>query len=145
MLATFNISPADRFVMGLPRSRFWDVLLHAFKYPYRAYSDLALKLVGTKNLLLKNEIRINANDIGGLDKIAKLLTVVDSALRENNKPYTAELKESISISLASITDIKAIVIEKHRYEKMKIGMFAASSQAISSNLNKYKESVYDNK
>lgn len=147
MTADFSISFTDRLWMEtLSRFPFVSRFIHAFKNPNKPFIDLAYKLVSVKDLLLSRKIVVGEDfDVKGLDKVVAILTIVKKATGRQTSQHFIEMHQSIDISLAAIAEIHEIVAEFQKYARLKSDMFTASSNAMVSNLKKYKEPVYDNK
>jgi len=127
------------------RFPFLGKLIHAIKFPAKIYSDMALKLVGFKDLVLANEITIAENDEKNLNKVKNMFSFAKKAIENSENLNLVSINKSIEISLKTISEIEEIHEHKRKYEQLKKNMFAASSSAILANLNKYKEPVHENK
>ncbi len=113
--------------------------------PTTMYSDMALKLVGLKDLIQNNEIAVgNDFDEAVFHKLATLYSFVKNRIGTDEKDvHLVEIRQSIDISLKSINEILAMVA-KIKYKNMKKQMFEVSSSAVVANLKKYHEQVYEN-
>ncbi len=127
------------------RFPFLGKLIHVIKFPSRIYSDMALKLVGFKDLVLANEIAIAERDEKNLNKVKTMFSSAKKAIENSQNLNLVSINKSIEISLKTISEIEEIYEHKRKYNVLKKNMFAASSSAILANLNKYKEPVHENK
>lgn len=145
MIVDLSLSARSWLWMESFRFPFLGKLIHAIKFPTRIYSDMALKLVGFKDLVLANEIVIDENDEKNLIKVKNMFSFAKKAIGTPQNLNLISINKSIEISLKTINEIEEIHEHKRKYEQLKKNMFAASSAAIIANLNKYKEPVHENK
>jgi len=145
MNADLSLSASSWLWMESFRFPFIGKLIHAIKFPTRIYSDMALKLVGFKDLVLANEIAIDENDEKNLTKVKNMFSFAKKAIGNPQNLNLIAINKSIDISLKTINELQEIYEHKRKYEQLKKNMFTASSSAILSNLNKYKEPAHENK
>lgn len=107
--------------------------------PTRLYSDMALKLIGVKDLMLSDTIKVDANiDINNLRELHRLLSFVKKSSEKVTSPKLIEIRESVAVALKTIDEIIEIIEEKKNYLQLKRDMFNVASSATLSNINKYK-------
>lgn len=105
------------------------------------YAFVNYALIGIKEAIIKNQIKVDENDIKEFSKIRKLLSFVSSAINETDSVNLSAIKENVIESVATIDEIQVIIEEKIAYKTLKQNLYNASEFAITSHLEKYSKAV----
>ncbi len=126
-------------------SGFAGFLLKLKMRVFDGYGTLLLTLVGYKNLVLENKIAPDASDLKLLIRLKGWLAFVrDVTEGIQDDEHLKDIHEMSIESIQAIDTVQEIINERNKYNELKKNLYSVSSQAVVSNLKKYKEPVYGN-
>lgn len=108
------------------------------------YVFLNYAFMGFKEALIENKIPSNTlteSDIREFEKLIKLLSFVNSAIKDTDSINLLEIKTNVTETISSIDEIIKIIKDKLAYKQLKSNLSNSSIYALSNHLSKYNKAV----
>jgi len=138
----FNIPFGSKFFIESFRFPSLGKLLHRFRRnTVDIYANINFGLIGYKEELLNNRIKVDENDLAAFKKLKKLLGFVERNTIVAKDEQLHQINQYALSSVETIEEILKITEDKLKYKLLKDNIHEASVDALNAHLNKYPKTI----